>query len=141
MKVFPTTVDFDINDEKPFLAYRLLIEEAGDYTAEVWTTPVNSVRNMRPLRFQLTAGKKNDCIVTTVLASFKAGDLDYFPWCQGVLDNIRINKISLSFDKGIQEISISALEAGLVLEKILIYRNGNEPLKSYLGPPESFYTK
>jgi hypothetical protein len=34
----------------------------------------------------------------------------------------------------VREISIGALEAALVLEKILIYKEGREPLASYLGP-------
>jgi len=139
MKVFPVTKDFDINDPKPSLTYRFLIEEEGCYTVEIWTTPVNSIMNKRPLRFMLSDAKKNDFIITSVSSELKAGSPSYSPWCQGVLDNIRINSVSLSFEKGVQEIKISALEAGLILEKIIIYRNVKKPLESYLGPPESFY--
>jgi hypothetical protein len=56
-----------------------------------------------------------------------------------VLDNIRISKTTLEFEQGVQKITIGALEAGLVLEKLLIYKKGSEPEKSYLGPPESYY--
>ena len=145
MKVYPTTVDFpeDVQqcaNERPFLSYRFLIEEADDYTAEVWTTPTNSVKNKRPLRFILKSSH-NTQIITAVPSDFKAGNPHYMEWCQGVLDNIRISKASLKFEKGVQEISIGAVEAGLILERILIYRKGCEPLKSYLGPPESFHVK
>jgi hypothetical protein len=60
-------------------------------------------------------------------------------WCKGVLDQIRVSKISLAFEKGVREIALGALEAGLVLEKLLIYKEGREPLESYLGPPVSSY--
>jgi hypothetical protein len=56
-------------------------------------------------------------------------------WCEGVLNQIRICKASLSLEKGVREITIGALEAGLVLERVLIYREGKAPLDSYLGPP------
>jgi len=143
MKVFPTTADFTEHCQgeknKPALFYRFLIEEAGCYTAEIWTTPVNSVQNKRPLRFLLTDPANAEQIITAVPADFRAGNPSDRNWCQGVLDNIRVNKTSLTLEKGVQEISISALEAGLILERILIYKKNMEPLKSYLGPPESFF--
>ena len=138
MKVFPTTCDFDERDERPSLSYRFLIEEAGNYTAEIWLTPTNSVQNKRPLRFAL--GSREQQIITAVPADFNAGSPSDKRWCEGVLDQIRVCKASLTFDKGVREISIGALEAGLVLERVLIYIEGKEPFESYLGPPESFFT-
>jgi hypothetical protein len=140
MKVFPTTVSFSEEDDKPILSYRFLIENAGDYTAEIWTTPTNSIQKNRPLRCLLKDAKGNSHIITCVPSDFRAGDPYDQRWGEGVLNNIRKNEVSLSFEKGVKEISIGALEAGLVLEKLLIYRKNKRPLKSYLGPPESFYT-
>ena len=140
MKVFPTTSNFSEKDEKPSLAYRFLIEEAGDYITEIWTTPTNSVQKNRPLRLHLTDSCGENHVITSVPSDFRAGDPFEGSWCEGVLNNIRINKKPLRFEKGVQEISIGALEAGLVLEKILVYKKNNGPLHSYLGPLESYYT-
>ena len=139
MKVFPVTSDFNEKEEKPSLTYRFLIEKGGDYGVETWTTPVNSIQNKRPLRCRLESSNGEKRIIVTVPDDFHAGNPSDERWCQGVLDNIRINKTSFKFEKGIQEISISALEAGLVLERIVIYPKDNPPPKSYLGPLESFY--
>jgi hypothetical protein len=145
MKVFPSTADFTERDEKPLLTYRFLVEESGAYTAEIWTTPANSLQNKRPLRILLTDSQGRDQVVTAVPADFMAGNPSDKRWCAGVLDQIRICKAPLTFEKGAREISIGALEAGLVLERVLIYRDGSPcthggaPLESYLGPPESFY--
>ncbi|MCL2697895.1 MAG: glycosyl hydrolase 115 family protein [Oscillospiraceae bacterium] len=136
MKVFPTTADFGEADEKPSLTYRLLVPEAGDYIVQVWTTPTNPVKNKSPLRFML-----NEQVLTSVQADFRAGSPGDRCWCQGVLDNIRVTKTTLKLEAGVQEITISALEAGLVLEKLLVHKKKSEPGKSYLGPPESFYVK
>jgi len=139
MKVFPVTSDFNEKEEKPSLTYRFLIEKSGDYDMEVWTTPVNSIQNKRPLRCRLESSNGEKQIVVTVPDDFRAGSHTDERWCQGVLDNIRINKTSFKFEKGVQEISISALEAGLILERIIIYSKDKPPLNSYLGPPESFF--
>jgi len=139
MKVFPVTSDFDEKEEKPSLTYRFLIERSGDYIVELWTTPVNSVKNKRPLRCQLESSNDERRIIVTVPEDFRAGSPADARWCQGVLDNIRINKTTFKFEKGVREITISALEAGLVLERIVIYPKNKPPLKSYLGPPENFY--
>jgi hypothetical protein len=72
---------------------------------------------------------------------FKAGDPSDKRWCDGVLNNIRISKAFFTFEKGINEITISALEAGLIIERILIYQKNKKLPKSYLGPKESFFVK
>ena len=138
MKVFPATINFIEKDDKPSLAYRFLIEETSDYNIEIWTTPTNPVKNKHPLRFMLTS-LQGEQIITTVPIDFKAGNPSDKTWCEGVLDNIRITKTMVKFEKGVQEIFIGALEAGLILERILIYKKDILLLKSYLGPLESFY--
>ena len=139
MKVFPTVADFGEADGKPTLTYRFFLEESGDYNVEVWMAPTNSVQNKRPLRFMLTAPDGGEQVITAVPADFKAGNTNDERWCQGVLDNIRVSRASLKLEKGVREISIGALEAGLVLERILIYRKGVKLPDSYLGPTESYY--
>jgi hypothetical protein len=133
MKVFPTTASFAERDEKPSLTYRFLVEEPGAYTAEIWLTPTNSVQNKRPLRFALTSSGKEQ-IITAVPADFMAGSPSDNRWCEGVLNQMRVCKVELSLEKGAREVTIGALEAGLVLERVLVYREGKAPLESYLGP-------
>jgi len=140
MKVFPTTASFNEASDKPSVSYRFLTEEAGEYNIEIWTTPTNSIQKNKPLRFVLTAQNNEDKIITSVPLDFNAGNPYNVKWSEGVLNNIRVNNAVLTLGKGVQEISICALEAGLILEKILIYKKGKEPLMSYLGPPESVYS-
>jgi len=136
MKVFPTTCCFTEHDDVPALNYRFFIEEEDKYTAEVWTTPTNPVHNKNSLRFRFNSSQGKQ-IITAVPSDFMAGNPSDPRWCDGVLNNIRVSKIPLILEEGVQEISIGALEAALVLEKVLIYKEGREPLESYLGPPSS----
>jgi len=137
MKVMPTTIDSGERDEKPSLTYRFFIEEAGNYTIEIWTAPTNPVQSKRPLRFVLLDPRGGEEIITAVPADFRAGNSADRRWSGGVLDQIRVCKAQLALEKGVREISIAALEAGLVLERVLIYAEGKAPPPSYLGPPES----
>ncbi|MCL2694612.1 MAG: glycosyl hydrolase 115 family protein, partial [Oscillospiraceae bacterium] len=100
MKVFPTTVDFTEKDKKPTLTYKLLIPDEGNYIAEIWTTPTNSVQNKRPLRLMLSCADGGQ-VVTTVPADFRAGSPGDPRWCQGVLDNIRVSKAEIRLEKGV----------------------------------------
>jgi hypothetical protein len=137
MKVYPTTVSFTEADDKPELNYRFLIETAGEYVVEVWTTPTNPVKDSTPIRFVIQGGEAQMQTITTVPADFLPFHTDS-RWCDGVLDNIRKSKANLEFKDGVQEISIGALEAGLILEKVFIYQKDNAPKDSYLGPKMSY---
>ncbi|MCL2230022.1 MAG: glycosyl hydrolase 115 family protein [Treponema sp.] len=140
MKVFPTTSNFNESGERPTLEYSFIIEETGDYIAQIRTAPVNSVQKNRPLRFLFADGYGNVQVVTSVSQDFQAGNPHDEVWSEGVLSNIRKDVVSFNAQKGLCKISIGALEAGLVLERILIYKKDETLLESYLGPPESFYS-
>jgi len=136
MKVYPTTANFAPTDDKPMLSYQFFLEQAGEYVVEVWTTPTNPMRNNTPIRFVLGDLEKSE-VITTVPADFIPFHTDP-RWSEGVLENIRKTKTTMSFDAGLQTVTIGALEAGLILEKILIYLPVNAPKKSYLGPLSSY---
>ena len=140
MKVYPTTANFSETCEAPELSYRFFAEASGEYLVEIWTTPTNPVRNNTPIRLTLTASGGESQVVTTVPADFVPFHTDA-RWSTGVLDNIRKNVATLNFEIGVQEITIGALEAGLILEKVLIYQNCNAPKASYLGPKASYIHK
>ncbi|MCL1991240.1 MAG: glycosyl hydrolase 115 family protein [Defluviitaleaceae bacterium] len=139
MKVYPTTVNFNEADDKPALTYRFLAEVTGDYVVEVWTTPTNPLRNQTPLRFMIEAKGNDSQAITAVPADFVPFHTDP-RWCAGVLDNIRQTKVTLTFESGVQELTIGALEAGLIVEKVLVYQKDQAPEPSYLGPQESVVT-
>lgn len=140
MKVFPVTEDFAQGEDAPSLNYRFWLEKAGDYRIEVWSAPVNSVCDKRPLHFGLEIGGIKD-MLEAVSADFRAGDPGDAAWCQGVLDQVRVTGRRVHLEQGLQTLTISALEAGLVLERILVYPEDNPPQESYLGPMESYYTE
>lgn len=138
MKVLPSTAEFTPKQEKPEITYRFEIPEAGKYNVELWVSPVNSLVNKRALRVALKteSQKKNLNILD---ADFRGGDYNDYRWSQAVMNQIHVVGTKLDFEAGTQTLTIGALEAGVVLERIVIYPADMKLKKSYLGPEESFF--
>lgn len=138
MKVLPSTAEFTAKQEKPEITYRFEIPREGKYQVELWVSPVNSLVNRRALRAVLSNGKqkKNVNILT---ADFRGGDYNDYRWSQAVMNQIHIVSTKMDFEAGAQQLTIGALEAGMVLERILIYPADQKLKTSYLGPRESFF--
>ena len=137
MKVFPVTQDFGTEEDGPSLTYRFYLEKGGDYNIEGWSAPVNSVQDKRPLRLAVEAGGVRQT-AEVIPADFRAGDPGDKRWCQGVLDQVRVTKVLAALPAGLQTLTLCALEAGLVAERILVYPADKKLPQSYLGPQESF---
>lgn len=138
VKVEPVTAAFENGDEKPALTYRFLAETAGEYQVEILTAPTNPVSMGSSMNLMMQAGKGVPVKVQLVPADFRAGDTRDWRWCQGVLDQIRKVTVPITFAEGEQELTISALDAGVVLERIRIYKNKGDIKQSYLGPEETY---
>ena len=138
-KVFPSTADFAETEERPKLTYRFWVESEGDYRVELLAAPTNSPVNGRPLRVTVDNALGEQQTLTLVEHDFLAGDNRDPRWCKGVLDQIRTVSTVMHFKSGVQQLTVGALEAGLVLERIRIYRASETLPVSYLGPDESWY--
>lgn len=139
MKVFPSTAAFSEGEEKPKLVYRFLIPEAGEYRAELITAPSNPLAKGQSVRLLAAAGAGEVKTVEITPEDYRAGECSDVNWCAAALNQEHKAGVTFVFEKGVQELEIGALEAGVVLEKILIYRNGMSVPESYLGPEETEY--
>ena len=133
LKVLPSTADFGESEEKPEVTYRFCLEETGEYQVDIITSPFNSVVNHRSVNL-MVQGRK----VELIPADFRGGDYNDARWCMGVLDQERRCSVTLPFEKGVQELTIGAMEAGVVLERILIHKPTLKIPGAYLGPDGSF---
>ncbi|MBP5732664.1 MAG: hypothetical protein J6W66_02390, partial [Lachnospiraceae bacterium] len=71
--------------------------------------------------------------------SYRGGDYNDPKWSAAVMNQIHVVGADMNFEAGDQYLKIGALEAGLVLERILIYPAGKKLKDSYLGPKESYF--
>ncbi len=138
MKVMPSMAHFQVQEEKPALAYSFVIEEAGEYQVDILTAPSNPESIGKSVNILLeTAGERR--VLELIPEDFRAGESCDGRWAQGVLNQIHRAGARLFFEKGIQRLTIGALDAGVVLEKIMIYAPERPCKESYLGPEESSY--
>lgn len=139
VKVFPSTAVFTEKEEKPFVYYRFLTEEAGEYTVELIVAPTNSTVYNQSVNAILQINDREQKIVI-IPADFRAGESSDVRWSKGVLNQERSISVQVTLEEGVQNIGIGALEAGLVLERIILYKKGAERKEAYLGPYESWFT-
>ena len=59
-------------------------------------------------------------------------------WCEGVLDNVRRITSSIELDEGKNSVYIYAGSPNVSFDKIMLFKSGITPVKSYLGAPESY---
>ncbi|MDD6402222.1 MAG: glycosyl hydrolase 115 family protein [Lachnospiraceae bacterium] len=140
LKVYPTTSWFGKEDDKPEVTYSFMAPISGDYIVEIWVTPTNSLRNGELLQALVCANNQTKTYVI-LDENYRGGSNRDKEWCRGALDQIRVTKDTFSFEKGLTSITIGAMEAGLVLERIVIYPVDKPIKKSYLGPKESYFVK
>ncbi len=140
VKVFPSTAVFAFEEEKPTVSYRFLVEEAGEYEAELVVAPTNSVVNKQSVNVMLQVNGDKPQKVTLVEADFRAGESSDPRWGMGVLNQERRISTKVNLEAGVQQLSVGAMEAGTVLERIVLYKKGFQKKEAYLGPDASLVT-
>lgn len=137
IKAFPVTAAFLDPQNAPYVAYRLFVKEAGEYTLTLYTAPSNPVVYNGKMRVAVRANDGEYEIVNTI------PDEGYVPWKSaawsgGVLEQIHRTQCKVSLRAGSNLLSIAALDPAVVLEKLVLVREGVCCPDSYLGAPESF---
>lgn len=139
MKAFPTTRYYTAGQDAPYLDYRLVVHEAGDYEVELYMQPSNPITTDNALLYGIQANDGRIDVVNAVTKSLKVGESSSREWAAGVLDNIRRQTSKVVCRSGLNTLRICAISPGFVLEKLVIYPAGKKPPESYLGPTESYY--
>jgi hypothetical protein len=136
VKVFPSTVSFERAEDAPYLEYRIYVEQDGEYILTTYCAPTNNLYNGGRLRYCISFDEAAPVVADTLPKDFAAGNHDNVQWCKGVLENIHITATPHQLKKGIHIIRFYGLDAGLVLQKLVLSK-GMLPA-SYLGPEESY---
>lgn len=139
VKVFPSTAEFGEKEEKPEITYRFLVPEEGMYHVELITAPTNSLVSGRSVNLLVRIGDGENVKAEILPADYRGGDYGDGRWCAAALNQEHKTRINLYLKAGVQELTVGALEAGTILEKLLIYKQETVLPDSYLGPEESSF--
>ncbi len=131
--VFPTTMPSvppaKLTAEAPRLDYEVSFVSAGEFTVNVNLVPTHPLAG-NSLRFAVGL---DDAPPQLVELDVKDGGAE---WAQGVLNATRVAVAKLTVPTGgLHTFHIYAVDAGVVLDQIIIDCGGLKP--SYLGPPET----
>lgn len=139
MKVFPTTAKFDDKTNAPYLTYPIYVEKDSIFHIELHTSPANPLEYGGKLSFLVETCENEDIIIDMIGKDYKGGEGSCRTWANAVLDQEHIGKGKVALKKGINELKIYARQAGIILERILIYEQESNIKTSYLGAPETTY--
>ncbi len=137
VKVFPVTAQFAVEEEAPTVEYSLFVKEAGEYQMTLYTAPSNPVVYKGKMNIAMRVNDNAYQAVNTI------PEEGYVPWLShdwsvGVLDQIHKTNISVTLNAGENVVSFKAMDPAVVLEKVVLVREGVECPDSYLGPTESY---
>lgn len=142
MKIYPMDQNFDELGDAPSLTYKVLIRKGGEYTLRVITSPTNNLEDGRNMRYAVSADNGPVEAVKTLPDenyNIGAGHHVAHDWGEGVLNNCHYGENKMQLEPGVHTISIYGVEAGLVLQKLVLYQD--DLPQSYFGPTENGYTK
>lgn len=142
VKVFPTTAEFAPADADrgaaPSLVYEVFCERAGMYELELRTSPANPLHYGGALRLLVSVNGGSRQTVNLTGENYRGGDGTCPKWADAVLNQEHAASAAVRLEAGVNRIELSAQDAGLVLERIVLYREGAERKASYFGPMKSF---
>ena len=140
IKVYPVTADFLERVERPFVEYDLAVERGGNYELTFYlaaTTPVVYER------IQYIGYSINDSEVMKE-NTVEDPSRQFFlspQWTKEAYSNIKLHHSKISLVQGRNILRFYGMSPAIVLERIVIRREGVPVKESYLGPKESYYAE
>lgn len=136
IKAFPVTSSFDSKENAPSVTYELYSEEEKDCFLNLYTSPANPLIYGGKLSVEVSVNEGAGKLVEFTKAGYKGGEPGCIPWEQAVLNQEHVGSTEISLKKGLNKITVFAREAGMVLERLVVYPKDIERAVSYLGEKE-----
>ena len=136
IKAFPVTSSFDSKENAPSVTYELYSEEEKDCFLNLYTSPANPLIYGGKLSMEVSVNEGAGKLVEFTKAGYKGGEPGCIPWEQAVLNQEHVGSTEISLKKGLNKITVFAREAGIVLERLVVYPKDIERAVSYLGEKE-----
>ena len=136
IKAFPVTASFDSKENAPSVTYEIYSEEEKDCLLNLYTSPANPLIYGGKLSMEVSVNEEVGKLVEFTEDGYKGGEPGCIPWEQAVLNQEHVGSTEISLKKGLNKITVFAREAGMVLERLVIYPKDMERAVSYLGEKE-----
>ncbi|MCD7726711.1 MAG: glycosyl hydrolase 115 family protein [Clostridiales bacterium] len=135
IKVLPSTKAYSSQQARhlqaPYVVYAFHVPEDGVYVCRLWVAPSNPLYPGDKQRIGIACGD-HVTVVSTLPDGFDAGNCHNAQWNQGVLDNGRYCEVAFPLREGGNQMKIVSVDAGVVLQSIVIYKEEYGIQPSYL---------
>lgn len=136
MKVFPVTASFEREkalEQVPSLTYQLWCGREGACRLQIHTSPANPLvyGGILSLGIAVNGETAQQAVITP--EGYKGGDNDCRQWEEAVLAQEHVADMEIYLKSGVNRITVYAQEAGVVLERLVVYRKEQPPKSAYLG--------
>ena len=139
LKAFPVVETFSLG-EGPAVKYQFIVEQAGKYQLQVLSAPSNPLVEGGKLSFGFQINDGFVLKANSVGDEYYGGEPACAEWCDGVLNQIHKKSITVMLKAERNEVTIYAVDAGFVLEELLIVRDDISLPSSYMGPEENWFS-
>lgn len=136
VKFYPDEAIYEEGKE-PSLTYEFYSETQGEAIAELWFAPSNPMTRDGKMEYAVIMNDGEADYDNVVPKGYRAGENDDITWCKGALNHRHVCKMDVMVKEGMNTMEIRFQDAGIVLERIMVYTEDNPPKTSYLGPKES----
>lgn len=137
VKLFPSTADFYGAKELPYVEYRFYAESTGDYNLCFEMAPTTpTVFDTKQFMAYAVNGEK-----PVVINTVRQLDRPFFnspQWAFEARDNVKKVDVAVKCKEGENSLRFYAISPGMILERVILVRDGVELPASYLGPRESY---
>jgi hypothetical protein len=151
VKLFPSTTDFskgkEISDnakklpfkenDLPYVEYRFFAESEGDYDLCFEMAPTTPVIFDTKQYMAYAMNGEKPVVINTV----KELDRPFFgspQWAYEARDNVKKVNVAVKCKEGENALRFYAISPGMILERLILVRDGVKLPYSYLGPRESY---
>lgn len=138
LKMFPDGVSFTGPEQAPYLEYRVLVRQDGEYTLSCYLAPTNHLSPVRGLKYAAGFDGETPVVTDALPPDYEGGNHDNEPWCRAVMDNIHRSDTRHTLTQGMHTLRFYGLDAGLVIQKLVL--SASTLPYTYLGPEESYCT-
>lgn len=140
IKAFPSMKSYENAKEAPYVRYAFVAEQTGDYQLDLYLLTRNPIKKGGRMKFAVSANQQEPKHVYAVSEHYYT---EWFckEWADGVLNHARVASTVLSIKQGRNDIYVYAGDPGVVLEKLVLYPQGQKLPESYFGPGESYCEK
>lgn len=125
LKVLDRIDDYEKGEKGASVTWEFDSPYSGALSVELITAPTNPLKYGGALNVHVKVNSSAEKLLNIVPNDFKAGENSDPRWCRDVINQERRTAFTADFKKGKNKLTITAIEMGVIIERIVIHGTQN----------------